>query len=299
MAINQYLPSKEFQKRVYKIGLLLLLVVILRFGAYPLVQNLFDKNKIPENITVKQFVDIDTDSDGLPDWEESIWGTNPEKTDTNSDGISDFDFVTSKKQGLATTEQNETTILSTEIMQTIFALLNKDANSAQAIANLGDAAGQSIVNPQPTNKYTSSSFTVGGISKNEVKTYYTTFQKAYTTFAELKSKVKSPDEFELLSVAISSEDPDQLLDLDQTIKKYTAFETSLLAMKVPSDNMQTHVAFTNSIASIVSALTKSKQLYTNSVVGINGIIELRLAHTNLDTQIELLHSYFLRNGLIK
>ncbi len=87
--------------------------------------------------------------------------------------------------------------------------------------------------------------------------------------------------------------------MDQTIKKYSALESSLVAMKVPSDNLQTHTAFTNSIASIASALNKSKQLYSNSVIGINGIVELRLAHTNLDSQIELLRSYFLRSGLIK
>ncbi len=295
MAINQYLPSKEFRKKVTKIGLLLLLVLVIRFGAYPLIQNIFAKNKIPDNITVKQFVDIDTDSDGLPDWEESIWGTNPKKADSNGDGVSDFDFVNSKKQGLLATDQNETTILSGEIMQTLFALLNKGANTTEALANLGDAAGQSIVNPEINNKYTPAGFAVVGSSKNEVKAYYAAFQKAYVAF----SKSKAPDEFELLSVAISAEDPEQLIDLDQTIKKYTAFESSLVAMKVPSDNLQTHASFTNSIASIISALDKSKQLYSNSVVGINGIVELRLAHTNLDSQIELLRSYFLRNGLIK
>ncbi len=178
MAIRQYLPSKEFKKRVTKIGLLLLLVVLIRFGAYPLIQNIFSKNKIPDNITVKQFVDIDTDSDGLPDWEESIWGTNPKKADSNGDGVSDFDFVNSKKQGLLATDQNETTILSGEIMQTLFALLNKGANTTEALANLGDAAGQSIVNPEITNKYTSASFSVVGSSKNEAKAYYTAFQKA-------------------------------------------------------------------------------------------------------------------------
>jgi hypothetical protein len=295
MAINQYLPSKEFQKKVTKVGLLLLAVVVIRFGIYPSIQKFFTKNKIPDNITVKQFVDIDTDGDGLPDWEESIWGTNPKKTDTDGDGVSDFDFVSSKKQGLQATNQNETTILSSEIMKTLFALLNKGANTKDAVANLGEAAGQSIVKPEIKDKYAVSDLAVAGSSKNEVKNYYTNFQNAYKNF----SKSKAPDEFELLSVAVSSEDPDQLIDLDDTIKKHTSFESSLVSMKVPSDIIQTHLAFTNSVASIVTALEKSKLLYSNSVVGINGIVELRLAHTKLDEQVDLLRSYFLRNGLIK
>jgi hypothetical protein len=294
MSINQYLPSKEFKRRVIKIGLLLLVVILVRFGAYPLIQNIFSKNKIPENITVKQFVDIDTDGDKLPDWEESIWGTDPKKIDSDDDGVNDFDFVNAKKQGLSAVDQNETTLLSSEVMQTLFALMGKNAVTNEAVANLGEAAGQSVIKPEIKNKYSASDFTVTDSSKINIKNYYTAFQKISTSF----DKSKAPDEFKLLAVAISSEDPDQLIDLDLTIAKYSTLEKGLLALKVPSDVSQTHTAFTNSIASIIDALKKSKSLYTNPVVGINGIVELRLAHTNLDEQLKLLNSYFLRSGLI-
>ncbi|MBR4252709.1 MAG: hypothetical protein IKQ15_10510 [Kiritimatiellae bacterium] len=36
---------------------------------------------------------LDRDGDGLPDAEEAILGTDPEKADTNGDGISDYDHV--------------------------------------------------------------------------------------------------------------------------------------------------------------------------------------------------------------
>lgn len=294
MTLNKYLPSKEFKRRVIKIALLLGLVVVLRFGAYPLVKKLFDKNTIPENITVKQFVDTDTDGDGLADWEESIWGTDPKKIDTDNDGISDFDHVAVKKQGLSGADQNETTILSAEIMQTLFALMGKDAVTSEAIANLGDAAGQSIIKPEIIDTYTANDIIIVGSSKPEVKSYYANFQKILKTF----STSKAPDEFTTLSIAISSEDESQLVDLDQTIKKYEVFEKNLLTMKVPSDVLQAHLGITNSIASISKALTKSQKLYSNSIVGINGIVEMRLAHTKLDEQINLLRSYFLRNDLI-
>jgi hypothetical protein len=295
MSIEQYLPSKEFKKRVMKIGFLLLIVAVVRFGAYPLIQNIFSKNKIPENITVKQFVDIDTDGDKLPDWEESIWGTDPKKADSDGDGVSDFDFVSSKKQGLLPAEQNETAVLSSEIMQTLFALMGKGAVTGEAIANLGSAAGESIIKPELTNKYTINDFAVTGIGTVDIKNYYLNFQKSLNTF----NKSKAPDEFQILAISISAESPDQLIDLDQTINKYKVFEGNLVKVKVPSDVAQTHLAFVNSVASIISSLEKSKQLYSNSVIGINGIIELRLAHSNLDAQVKLLHSYFLRNGLIQ
>jgi Bacterial TSP3 repeat len=295
MSIEQYLPSKEFKKRVFKIAILLCVVVLIRFGVYPAIKKLFEKNVIPANITVQQFVDIDTDGDGLPDWEEQIWSTNPNKTDTDGDGISDFDYVQSKKQGINAQDQNETTLLSAELMKTLFALMAKGATTEEAFANLGDAASQSIIKPDIKDTYSATSFSVSGTSTKEVKAYYSSFQNAYKIF----TKSTAPDEFEVLAVAISSENPDQLKDLDGAIKKYTAFEKMLASIKVPSDVLQTHIAFTNSVASIGQALVKSQLLYTNSIVGVNGVVELRIAQTNLQKQIPLLHSYFLRNGLIK
>lgn len=44
----------------------------------------------------------DSDNDGLPDWQESLYGTNPSKPDTDEDGVSDGDAA---KQGLLSTQK--------------------------------------------------------------------------------------------------------------------------------------------------------------------------------------------------
>lgn len=294
MSFKQYLPSKDFSKRILKILAIILVVILVRFVIYPVVKNFFIKRSVPQNITVKEFVDTDTDGDGLPDWEEEIWGTNPKKVDTDGDGISDFDFVNSKKLGLNTVDVNETVILSGEIMQTLFALLSKGVATNEALENLASATGESIVQPQLSNKYSRDDFKSVTGSMVEVKVYYAGFEKAYTNFA----KSKSPDEFDILALAISAEDGAQLVDLDKSILKYKNFEKALLALPVPLEILETHTAFTNTIASIAQALEKSQSLYSNSIIGVNGVVELRLAHNNLDSQIETLRAFFKRNGLV-
>lgn len=42
----------------------------------------------------------DTDGDGLKDWEEGLWGTNPTLVDTNENGVSDFNEVQNRKNSL-------------------------------------------------------------------------------------------------------------------------------------------------------------------------------------------------------
>lgn len=41
----------------------------------------------------EQVIEKDSDGDGLRDWEEELWGTDPFKVDTDGDGVLDGDFV--------------------------------------------------------------------------------------------------------------------------------------------------------------------------------------------------------------
>jgi hypothetical protein len=49
---------------------------------------------------IKAVLDIDTDGDGLKDWEESIYGTDPSKPDTDGDGMNDNDEVKANRSPL-------------------------------------------------------------------------------------------------------------------------------------------------------------------------------------------------------
>lgn len=91
-----YLPSKNFVKIVGSF------LVILGLGW--LVLFLWNKNKTPaenptdiqvgkQNTNTKAEAQKDTDNDGLKDWEEALWRTNPEITDTDGDATIDGDEV--------------------------------------------------------------------------------------------------------------------------------------------------------------------------------------------------------------
>ncbi len=42
--------------------------------------------------------EVDNDGDGLLDWEEILWGTDPRKANSNESGLSDYEFVKQKKE---------------------------------------------------------------------------------------------------------------------------------------------------------------------------------------------------------
>ncbi|MEK7502815.1 MAG: hypothetical protein AAB556_00015, partial [Patescibacteria group bacterium] len=88
---QDYLPSKNFVKAVGSI------ITILVIGW--LVLYIWDKGKdsagnpAQNSPTASIEADKDTDNDGLKDWEEQLWTTNPTLTDTDGDGTKDGDEV--------------------------------------------------------------------------------------------------------------------------------------------------------------------------------------------------------------
>ncbi len=83
MNIQTMLPSQQFQKRaVLILGLVLVLVV-----GTTLIKKTTDKND--DSNAAFKFSKLDTDKDGLRDWEEDVWGTDKNNPDTDGDGVPD------------------------------------------------------------------------------------------------------------------------------------------------------------------------------------------------------------------
>ncbi|MEK7567086.1 MAG: hypothetical protein AAB527_03065, partial [Patescibacteria group bacterium] len=47
----------------------------------------------------------DSDNDGLKDWEETLWGTNPNNDDSDNDGISDGEEIKNNEPSVPTPKQ--------------------------------------------------------------------------------------------------------------------------------------------------------------------------------------------------
>jgi len=87
------------RKRIFFIILLILLgLVLLGVGSW----FLFYKNRQPSSIferialgstseKLARAAILDSDNDGLRDWEEALWKTDPNQTDTDKDGFSDYE----------------------------------------------------------------------------------------------------------------------------------------------------------------------------------------------------------------
>jgi hypothetical protein len=95
----KYLPSKKF---LLILGSVLLVIII--FCAF----SWFKKPKTVANINpqitrqekVQEFMALDTDADGLKDWEEVLWKTDLKKPDTDNDNTNDWEEIQTNRDPL-------------------------------------------------------------------------------------------------------------------------------------------------------------------------------------------------------
>ncbi len=105
ISFKNILPSKKFSLTLLGIGIGVVLVLVLvqwiqgRDAKLIARKNLEDQQALlaggaglseGEVSRILEIQNKDTDADGLKDWEEGLWGTNPLVADTDEDGISDF-----------------------------------------------------------------------------------------------------------------------------------------------------------------------------------------------------------------
>ncbi len=91
MTNRNLLPSKKFLKTLG--GIILLILIIILIGSIANKKTLYKQNLTGKVVVVDDVLDVDTDKDGLKDWEENLWGTDPQRPDSDNDGISDADEI--------------------------------------------------------------------------------------------------------------------------------------------------------------------------------------------------------------
>ena len=102
MINSKYLPSKKFS---ISLGIAILIVLIAIIINYSKEENfkVANNNITPEKSFSNALADansIDTDGDGIPDWREVLYGTNPKKADTDGDGTNDNDEIKANRDPL-------------------------------------------------------------------------------------------------------------------------------------------------------------------------------------------------------
>jgi hypothetical protein len=101
MINKKYLPSRKFVIAL-SVSIAVILFTILFNYLKPNITNFKNNNPLADTNGTPAIanIDLDSDNDGLPDWKENLYGTDPHKADTDGDGTNDVDEITQDRDPL-------------------------------------------------------------------------------------------------------------------------------------------------------------------------------------------------------
>ncbi len=276
------------------------LIPLLLFGGFFIfsqwhnVQIVDNKPIIVSQDTAQGNINVDSDNDGLKDWEEQIYGTDPHNPDTDGDGTKDGDEIAqgrdplkpgpndllTKKTSITTSSPasgNDKPTLTQKLAE-VFGqdyLLNlihnpKEQPDLDAIA---DKMAQVAVNgstsripPTSVNDITVSHDT----SKATIQEYITQTNNLILRFFPKNEK----DPMLIFKEALEQNNLSILDTLDKRIQSYDIFLVEIKKIPVPNDFISLHLRFINTTVKEREAITNIRDAKNDMVLGLIGVQEL-------------------------
>lgn len=296
--IKPYLPSKQFQTVV----LFLIVLIAIGFGIFYIFSKneKFSRNKDLEinKKTIYEIIETDTDGDTVPDWEESLWGTDKNKKAT-FEGISDSEYIENKKKALNLTSDvevsnlSETESFAREFFTAYLALKSSEGVNNSDINNFSEALGQKIVNPNLTDLYTDSQIKKSNKDDSESQLDY------YQDISALFNKYKESglgDELNIISKGLLTyqnegkvEKYNELLLIGES---YQEFAKQALEIAVPQSLSKYHLNIINASNNTGVSVINMSKVIEDPIVGLSGLSSYQKYSDELVSEVESLENYF-------
>ncbi len=292
---NNFLPSKQFVNR-------LIVIVILIAGVFSIykiigfIKNKSDKNTPVKLVNVIQKVQDDGNDNGIPDWEERLWGLNP-----NKDGVKNKEFILNKRKelnpnadlsGSEVLTENET--LSREFFAILMSLQQTGELDDEAMNAVASAISEKIVAEPIPDIYTGEMlFLREDTPENTIK-YGDDLKKLIKKY----ENKNIGDELGFIIQGIAYDDS-QVLYLAKTVAvSYRNFGQELIKIPVPTLLAPLHLGLANNYEKNAQAIEGLTEVSDNPIIGMKSIINYKNYNESLNSGLELLLNVFQEEEVI-
>lgn len=272
---KNYLPSKKFQAIVLIIIVFITLFFTVK-GIFSLIKSKKITSKEPAKITVSEIIQKDSNNNGIPDWEEYLWGLDP-----NKNGVANKEFILSKKNTLSQSGEmtptddfktiTENDILSRQFFATIMSLQQTGELSADSIQSISDAVGQKIEATPIANIYVKNMLKIVADSATANDNYH-------TEFSTLVTKYENADiggELTLISQGIGNNDPQALAAAQSVASAYRSFAGDLIKIPVPDSAFNAHLNLANDYEKTAQSIEGLTKTLTDPIIGMRAILNYK------------------------
>lgn len=291
---EQTRPSKQFLIRGSIATGIIAVVLIVQTDWF---RALFDKAPLPpitDNKTVGDFIAKDSNGNGIPDWEEKLWGLDP--TALYTDGVPNKQVIEDRKKTLGITAptepENETDALARELLTITAALGTSGEFTSESLAAVGARLAESVEFQTAINHYSLKDLSVVQTTSDSLRRFYL----AFGTIA--KKHESSASEIDILAQALESGDFSSIDKLAPIKKEYETYAKELVALSVPIGLQGEHLEIINSIYGMSVALDYVSELSDNGTHALAGIALYKISDARLFAASDSMHKYFVRYGIL-
>lgn len=265
---------------------------------------------------LKSYASKDSDSDGLPDWEEALYGTDPANPQSFKVGIKDGDAVA---QGLVKpkvtsaplpSDQGKSSSASESDVadNTITAQFSRNFFSEYLsaygwgatltdvqLASFTEKAVTKLVAAHPfVPKYSVSAVRVSGSGAAALKTYASQAEKAFA-----KNTIPSTkNELDYMDDAITRNDASGLVQVQKIGAAYTAIAKAYLQVPVPSEARVAHLKVVNAMVRLGEVITDMGTASTDPLRSLLGLTLYPESAGRLLDAFSELNAVFVADGVM-
>lgn len=299
--MNKYLPSRKF---IVFIGSVVLLGAVIWAGSALLAKKTRYEKKDIESVSSgdasDNFYTKDSDDDGVYDWEESLWGTDPNKQDTDGNGVSDGDEIEEKKDEIEAQNNisgdaeisenlNQTEMFARQLFSAASIANQSGGLSPEALQNFSTSFGKSVSDAKIADLYKPSDLKLQAVALADYKKTLATTFKPY-----LDSGLSTESAMYLLSTGDSS----AAVDLEKIAELHHGISNALIVMPVPYGVAGPHLAIANNSAKISISLLSLKNLEEDPILAMIGLRQYFEYSLEYEKAVADLSAYFKANGII-
>ncbi len=291
MKLQKVMPSKKFLKFFGGIlGLVLMIVLIGSIASKKATykQNANSKGQV---LVVGDTIEKDADSDGLKDWEESLWGTDPYNPDSDGDGVQDGVQIRKVQaqiagiglgEGSLATDTTKTGALTRDILTIAKAVNQSGALTPESQEAITDEIAKYLENRQQ-NLYGISDITITEKPTNNQARAYATLMK--------NSVLGTPLSATDLQLITSYEENIQSGDMGgylQTAEKFRKERDFIKKTAVPEQYITIHLLYLNSLEGLRSLYADIAEQEEDPAKALAAIISTQAIFDQYQKVLELM-----------
>jgi hypothetical protein len=291
---SSLLPSKKF---LTSLGIVVILVVVIVILPRIVREKKFQSTRtfddtVTFEVTVGDIVDNDADKDGLEDWEEALWGTNPLDPDTDGDGILDGAEIAEIRNALASSivqETNEEGVTHGEaVARQLFAtysLLDVQGGLTDEVkTDLSATLAEELTRSLLTSPITSADLSTVKETETTFITYAQNIENIFLSFPVGKNLIVDIIQ-ELSTKGVADSHRNTALDLQSQHQE-------LLRMNVVESALIPHTNVTNSFGELALAFELLTSPDSDPLLVFQAFTQIESIFENTFTAMASLGSYF-------